>query len=126
LQERFNEQNTTRIAAFFLELFHAAERQARPPDGFRAIESTLQVFINLLLEVKLQLVIQLALHRPPANKSTQAMQKVAQHACASLIRSAAPRWDPLSPRAKPESSWPEWQQRPEESKRRRTSRDPTA
>src|SRR5579864_548937 len=123
LQECIDEHDAARLAALFFELFHAAKRQPGASNSFGAIESALQVFFNLLLEVKLQFLIQLTLRRPPANEGPKTMQKVAPHACASFTRSAEPRSDLLSPHATPESSWPESRRRLEESRRRRTSRD---
>src|ERR1700722_32542 len=62
LQENFEKVNAACIPALFLNLICSAEFQACSAHGFFARQTGANVLLHLLLEVKLQFLVELAFH----------------------------------------------------------------
>ena len=69
----------TRLAAFLLYLIDSAELQARAPQRFFASQAGALVLLNLLLEMKVQLVIQFGFGRVSTEQGAETKEQITQH-----------------------------------------------
>src|ERR1700683_1948442 len=79
LRQRFEKAHAPSVAAFFFDLFRSAEFQPCAPPRFFARHTRLHVLLDLLLEMKPQLVVEFTLHSVAPEQRAQPNQNVAEH-----------------------------------------------
>ncbi len=79
LNQSLKETGAARIAAFVLNLFSPTKGNGSTPARFREGYSGLNEFLDLLVEVKAHLVVEVVLDGVAAKQRAQAHQKVTEH-----------------------------------------------
>jgi hypothetical protein len=79
LRQSLYQVDATGLAAFFFDLVRAAKKKASTTPGFRRGHAGLDKFLDLLLKMKEQLIVQFALHGATPEKRAETALNLAHH-----------------------------------------------
>jgi hypothetical protein len=79
LRQSLNQMNAAGLAALFLDLVRAAKHKTGLAASFRERQARLDKFIDLPVDMKMQLIVEFSLHGLAAKQSTEANQEVSHH-----------------------------------------------